>query len=589
MKMNDYVETDIGEFPRDWEVRRLNEIAELQRGLSYSSKEKSKDEIPDGYLFLTLNSVKEGGGLKEDGWTWIKSDRLKERHFVKEGDIVIANTEQSKDGSLLGSPAIVHFPEWYKKDKAVFSMDLSKLLLRISNVDVNFLFYYLSFVQPLARKYHTGTNVWHLKLDSWARDLLIPLPPLEEQKKIVELLQKAADIYYTLKDYIIQIRNSTETIRKVIRKELLTKGIGHNDYVETDIGEFPKDWEVRRLNEIAIIRSGFSERKRDENSKVIHLRPDNIDNETDRIVFHRIVYIPESPKIERYLLRHLDIVLVNTNGSIDHIGKLGIIDMPLNQKITFSNHLTAIRIVSKDVEPYYIYYLLSWYHLNGSFKKVVKNQAGKWNLNLDTIRNLLIPLPPLEEQKKIVELLQKVDELINQFNDFLQNLEEEANTLYKSILRLALTGKLTEDWRRQIILLRSVVIPYLVYQASKIKGRPVYMTELMKYLFLLQKEYNINLAYNFEPYKYGPFTPQLYKDLEELKDRIEVKEVKDDVDKSLITSKELPQVNQDIANAVNDLINRFGNKDLKELLSYVYKKYPEYTVKSELNLYEFLK
>ncbi|MFP3170965.1 MAG: restriction endonuclease subunit S, partial [Sulfolobaceae archaeon] len=253
--MSDYVETDIGEFPRDWEVRRLNEIAELQRGLSYSSKEKSKDEIPDGYLFLTLNSVKEGGGLKEDGWTWIKSDRLKERHFVKEGDIVIANTEQSKDGSLIGSPAIVHFPEWYKKDKAVFSMDLSKLLLRISNVDVNFLFYYLSFVQPLARKYHTGTNVWHLKLDSWARDLLIPLPPLEEQKKIVELLQKAADIYYTLKDYIIQIRNSTETIRKVIRKELLTKGIGHNDYVETDIGEFPKDWEVRRLNEIAIIRS----------------------------------------------------------------------------------------------------------------------------------------------------------------------------------------------------------------------------------------------------------------------------------------------------------------------------------------------
>jgi len=367
---SDYVETDIGEFPKDWEVRRLNEIAELQRGLSYSGSEKSKDEIPDGYLFLTLNSVKEGGGLKEDGWTWIKSDRLKERHFVREGDILIANTEQSKDGSLIGSSAIVNFPEWYKKDKAVFSMDLSKLLLRISNMDVNFLFYYLSFVQPLARKYHTGTNVWHLNLDSWAKDLLVPIPPVEEQKKIVELLQK-------------------------------------------------------------------------------------------------------------------------------------------------------------------------------------------------------------------------VDELIIRFNDFLQNLEDEANTLYKSILRLALTGKLTEDWRRQIILLISVVIPYLVYQASKIKGRPVYMTELMKYLFLLQKEYNINLAYNFEPYKYGPFTPQLYKDLEELKDRIEVKEVKDNVDKSLITSKELPQVNQDIANAVNDLINRFGNKDLKELLSYVYKKYPEYTIKSELNLDEF--
>lgn len=369
--MSEYIETDIGEFPKEWGVKKLSEIADLQRGLSYSGKEKSKSEIPDGYLFLTLNSVKEGGGLKEDGWTWIKSDRLKGRHFVREGDIVIANTEQSKDGSLIGSPTIVHFPEWYKKDRAVYSHHISKLILKNNNIDVNYLFYYLSFIQPMARKYHTGTGVWGLNVDSWSNDLLIPIPPLEEQKKIVEILQKTDDLY-------------------------------------------------------------------------------------------------------------------------------------------------------------------------------------------------------------------------KQLNDFLQNMEDEADSLFKSILRLGVTGKLTENWRKQILLLRSLVIPYLVYQASKMKQRPVYMTELMKYLFLLQKEYNINLAYNFEPYKYGPFTSQVYKDLENLKDKIEVKEVKDDVDKSLIIAKELPQPNQNIANAINDLLNRFGNKSLKELLTYVYKKYPEYAVRSELNLDDFL-
>jgi|GEM_PF-4834695 hypothetical protein len=35
MKMSDYVETEIGEFPKDWEAKRLSEIAEPQRGLSY--------------------------------------------------------------------------------------------------------------------------------------------------------------------------------------------------------------------------------------------------------------------------------------------------------------------------------------------------------------------------------------------------------------------------------------------------------------------------------------------------------------------------------------------------------------------------
>ncbi|WP_048052526.1 restriction endonuclease subunit S [Saccharolobus islandicus] len=574
--MSDYVEIDIGEFPKDWDVRKLKDV--IIKAKSGGTPRRNVPEYWNGNIpFAKIQDITKSGKYLYNTEEFITEKGLENSNaWIVPKDSLLLTIYGS-----LGFVAINKIP--VATNQAIIGIIPNKNI-----IDTEFLYYWYLYFKPYWSKFIKKGTQPNLTLEI-VLNSSVPILPLEEQKKIVELLQKATDIYYTLKDYIIQIRNSTETITKVIRKELLTKGIGHRDYVETDIGEFPKDWEVRRLNEIAIIRSGFSERKRDENSKVIHLRPDNIDNETDRIVFHRIVYIPESPKIERYLLRHLDIVLVNTNGSIDHIGKLGIIDMPLNQKITFSNHLTAIRIVSKDVEPYYIYYLLSWYHLNGSFKKVVKNQAGKWNLNLDTIRNLLIPLPPLEEQKKIVELLQKVDELIIRFNDFLQNLEDEANTLYKSILRLALTGKLTEDWRRQIILLRSVVIPYLVYQASKIKGRPVYMTELMKYLFLLQKEYNINLAYNFEPYKYGPFTPQLYKDLEELKDRIEVKEVKDNVDKSLITSKELPQVNQDIANAVNDLINRFGNKDLKELLSYVYKKYPEYTVKSELNLDEFLK
>ena len=573
MKMSDYVETDIGEFPKDWDVRKLNEIAKLQRGLSYSGREKSKDEIPDGYLFLTLNSVKEGGGLKEDGWTWIKSDRLKERHFVREGNIVIANTEQSKDGSLIGSPAIVNFPEWYKKDKAVFSHHISKLLLKVSNLNVNFLFYYLSFVQPLARKYHTGTGVWGLNVDSWAKDLLVPLPPLEEQKKIVELLQKATDIYYTLKDYIIQIRNSTETITKVIRKELLTKGIGHRDYVETDIGEFPMEWDVKRLNELAKIIMGQSPPSSAYNNKGQGLPflqgSKDFGDIYPSIKTFTTICKKKAPK---------DSILLSVRAPV---GDINISD----REICIGRGIAAI-VPHNKIDLIYLYYYLTY-----STFKIKRYSSGTTfeSIKKSDLENFQIPLPPLEEQKKIVELLQKVNELIIRFNDFLQNLEDEANTLYKSILRLALTGKLTEDWRRQIILLRSVVIPYLVYQASKIKGRPVYMTELMKYLFLLQKEYNINLAYNFESYKYGPFTPQLYKDLEELKDRIEVKEVKDNVDKSLITSKELPQVNQDIANAVNDLINRFGNKDLKELLSYVYKKYPEYTVKSELNLDEFLK
>jgi type I restriction enzyme S subunit len=184
----EFKDTEIGRIPKDWEVRTLGEIGELSRGLSYRGHEKFAEEVSGSYLFLTLNSIKEGGGLKENGWSWIRTDRLRERHFVREGDIVIANTDIGMQrGHILGAPAIVYFPSWYRKDRAIYSHHISKLQLK-TKLHPQFFFYYLSYVQPMARKYYTGTGVWGLDIDAWSNELSISLPPLAEQQKIAEIL-----------------------------------------------------------------------------------------------------------------------------------------------------------------------------------------------------------------------------------------------------------------------------------------------------------------------------------------------------------------------------------------------------------------
>jgi len=215
---NEFKDTEIGRIPKEWEVKKIREIGELSRGLSYRGQEKFAEEVTGGYLFLTLNSIKEGGGLKEDGWSWIRTDRLRERHFVREGDIVIANTDIGMQrGHILGAPALIYFPSWYRKDRAVYSMDLSKLQLK-SNLHHKFLFYYLSYVQPIARKYHTGTNVWHLNLDAWSNELSIPLPPLHEQQKIAEILSTVDKKLEILKQEKVKL----ERIKQWFMEELLT-------------------------------------------------------------------------------------------------------------------------------------------------------------------------------------------------------------------------------------------------------------------------------------------------------------------------------------------------------------------------------
>jgi type I restriction enzyme S subunit len=443
-KETEFQETAMGEFPKEWEVRRLDEIAELQRGLSYSSKEKSVNEIPDGYLFLTLNSVKEGGGLKEDGWTWIKSDRLEERHFVKEGDIVIANTEQSKDGSLLGSPAIVHFPEWYKKGKAVFSMDLSKLLLRISNIDVDFLFYYLSFVQPLARKYHTGTNVWHLNLDSWARDLLIPLPPLEEQKRIADVLLTVDSGIGTVDRAVAKL----EGMKRTLLNELLTGRIRvreengkltfyeETEFQDTEIGEIPKEWKVVSLEDVSLmIRTGpfGSQLKKSELSESgikVYTQENVLKN--DFSLGNLYISYNKFEQLKNMEVKPGD-VLLTIRGSI---GYSAVFPEGAERGIIHTN-LAYIRVKISLLSPKYLSLLINYHSSIKSQLITLSSATTLGALYAKNIKKIKIPLPPLLEQQKIVEILSMIDKAIELYREE----KERLLRLRRGLMSVLLTGR----------------------------------------------------------------------------------------------------------------------------------------------------
>jgi type I restriction enzyme, S subunit len=158
--------------PRGWQLARLADVADFTRGFSYSGFEKS-DETGE-FLFVTLNSVREGGGFKRE-FSYITTDRAKDRHFVHAGDIVIANTEQTKTGTLLGCPALVEFPHGYEKRKAIFSHHITKVIPKMANFK-HYLFHYLLFRQPDAAQYNTGSVIWALDIVNWARTQKIPIP-----------------------------------------------------------------------------------------------------------------------------------------------------------------------------------------------------------------------------------------------------------------------------------------------------------------------------------------------------------------------------------------------------------------------------
>lgn len=112
---------------------------------------------------------------------------------------------------------------------------------------------------------------------------------------------------------------------------------------------------------------------------------------------------------------------------------------------------------------------------------------------------------------------------------------------------------------------------YLIRHFNKIRKM-----ELVKRTFLISQA---NRIYDYIPYKYGPFSYQLYHDLNHL-EKNGIIEIENDYVK--IKSKEFPEPEFNIRRALNYHISLFGDQDGESIRKYVYDNYPFYTIFSKI-------
>jgi type I restriction enzyme S subunit len=108
------------EIPEGWEVKFLRNEIEIQRGISYTSKEINGDGIP----MINLNSFNLDGTYKSEG-VKTYSGKFLEKNIVKSGDLLIAATDVTRNADIIGKAILV--PDYYKGD-LVFSMDIAKII-----------------------------------------------------------------------------------------------------------------------------------------------------------------------------------------------------------------------------------------------------------------------------------------------------------------------------------------------------------------------------------------------------------------------------------------------------------------------------
>ena len=142
------------------------------------------------------------------------------------------------------------------------------------------------------------------------------------------------------------------------------------------------------------------------------------------------------------LVREKDIIMSTAN-SRELVGKTSFVHS-LTEEMTFGGFIMAIR---SKIDPKYLFYFLRLQFLNGKFMGNSTQTTNIANINSATLGETETPIPPLEEQKRIVVRIDSLFAKLDEAKEKVQEVVDGFETRKAAILHQAFSGKLTEKWR----------------------------------------------------------------------------------------------------------------------------------------------
>lgn len=261
----------------------------------------------------------------------------------------------------------------------------------------------------------------------------IPLPPLNEQQRIVNriesLFAKLDRAKELIENTLAQFeQNKMAILHKAFTGELTAKWRKENNI---DLSS----WQEKTVDELCTsLKYGTSKKSNPEGSVVV-LRMGNLQN--GEIDWSNLMYTDDKDDIEKYLLKKGD-VLFNRTNSPELVGKTSIYrgEYPA----IYAGYLIKLDY-GKDIIGEYLNYMMNSTKAKHYCYTVKTDGVSQSNINAKKIGAFEIPVPTIEEQQEIVNIL---DNLLAKYNK-IKNLEqqlEKIELLKKAILAKAFRGEL---------------------------------------------------------------------------------------------------------------------------------------------------
>lgn len=260
--------------------------------------------------------------------------------------------------------------------------------------------------------------------------LPILLPPLPEQKKIAAILSSVDEAIQATQAVIDQARR----VKEGLLQELLTRGIGHTRFKQTEIGEIPASWEVVQVRDLGEVVAGKARNPDGAGNNRQYLRCANVHD--DHIDFDEIFNMPfTDTEFERYALQPGDILL-NEGQSLNLVGRPAVYFGEAG-RFAFQNSLVRLRANQKVCTPNFAYQLVRFLYQTGALAAVATQTTSIAHLGVSRFASIKIRLPPISEQLRVQVVLLEVDMVQHYYISAITRLRE----LKSGLLQDLLTGK----------------------------------------------------------------------------------------------------------------------------------------------------
>ncbi|HEU0022960.1 MAG TPA: restriction endonuclease subunit S [Dehalococcoidia bacterium] len=417
-------------------------------------------ELPEGWSTCQMGDISDivGGGtptaseqsnFSDDGHPWITPADLSDfrGNFIERGRRCLSDRGLNSSSAKLMPPGTVlmssRAPIGYVAIAAneVCTNQGFKSFVCHENILPEYLLHWLRFIRTDIEQMGSGTTFTEIS-GSRCKEIPFKVAPLAEQHRIVakvdELLEKANAVRERLQRVPEILKRFRQSVLAAACSGRLTE-----DWREEDLDgdDFPALWTLIDAGDIYVdARYGTSKKCQSGWDAIPVLRVPNIARGVLDLADIKSTTLSER-EIDSLAVSEGDLIVCRTNGSLDLIGKAAVIPK-LECPFAFASYLIRLRLDQSQVLPGYFHAFLSAPIGRDQIEARARSTAGQFNLNLEILRGLQLPVAPIAEQQEIVRRVEALFALADVIEQRVAAGTARAEKLPQAILAKAFRGEL---------------------------------------------------------------------------------------------------------------------------------------------------